>query len=448
MLKIFEMLMNQKGQIPIPAQPKKPVQLPFGQPNQPLPLVNQAPQVGAISAVPAPQVKQPELQQQVLETGQKKAISGFESPVLDLTQQRTQELLQAPTIGPSPEVAAQRAGEQFAFQSAQQQEALRQRLGGQLDIGTTRGDLSQLALSEARLKTDVERQTEAEQASLQRQQLLGSIEEGRRTSEAGRLRFGTDIGALAQISAAAEPGAQREFQAAENAIDRGMTIALANQNAALETGLIELQGKIQQGLLLTEQDFAGTQAELDRELQKAIQNNDINAQIEITRMQQEFTAQEREADQTFRRAERISTQGWKSDERLSDQDFAIARQLNDQKFQEALQSNDFLQQRIMFAAQSKLDLKMQTNEMEFSEKQLFLQDQLATARANGDVDRQKSIIQFQTGQDLTRIRETHGFQEAQAALDRRLEESLQAEDHVQTRVLQQFQFDFAAEKFV
>lgn len=495
MLKFLKrMLGNERGQVTL----KPPKNIPFQTPN-PTQLQTLTPQA-KIQAVPtqAPAPAQ-DLSGQVLQTAQQQALTGLQTPIQGLVQQKTQQLLEAPQV-PDQRVK-QLALEQFDVQRAQAQEAARQ---GLADVAGA-GQIQDLFLREALgagerraqfgTRLDIEAQQRAQEANLR------ALSEGRATLEQQQQLQTGGIQNLLASRQGSEAEAQREFAAGESAIERGLKVFTQSQDIAAQQNLATLQGKIQQGLQLTAQDFQGVQADLDRNLKTSLQANDINAtrdnlqtqlqiqqemqqagfgfeaaqltrqqdfaEIEagldrqqqlalqtkdfaqansIEQLRQEFTAQQATADREFERVERIATQGWRTDERLGEQDFRNAFQLNEQKAQEALQANDFLQQGRMFEQRANLELKMQTNDMDFQEKQLFLQDELSTARADGDVGRQKQLISFQSAQDFERIKQAQGFQAAQSDLDRKLQEAMQAGDFEHAITMQKNQFDFAAEE--
>jgi hypothetical protein len=197
-----------------------------------------------------------------------------------------------------------------------------------------------------------------------------------------------------------------------------------------------LKGKIDSGLMLQEQDFTGTQNELSRELEKSLAEGNWQNAFNIQKMQQEFDVQKQEAQQTWASAERNATQGWQTGERLSDQDFTAAQNVLAQKQQLALQSNDILAQKDIADSQAKLQLNMQTANFSQQEKMAYLDDQLATAKADKDVNRQKSILEFQHGQEMETLRSTQGFEKAMQYNDQQQQLALQKNDHVATQALQ------------
>src|SRR3990172_9564740 len=109
---------------PITGLPRK-INLPYGTAGQPLPLVSQFPaaNVTPVTGPTAPQ--QQDLSNQVIQTTQQKVLQGTQTPTLDLTSQKTQELLKAPVVGAAPEVAGGQAAEKYGFEASQGLEALR-----------------------------------------------------------------------------------------------------------------------------------------------------------------------------------------------------------------------------------------------------------------------------------------------------------------------------------
>jgi hypothetical protein len=93
-----------------------------------------------------------------------------------------------------------------------------------------------------------------------------------------------------------------------------------------------------------------------------------------------------------------------------------------------------------------LALEMQTNTMNHEEKMTYLNDELATARANGDVGRQKTIIAFQTTQDIEKMTYEFGAETARMYLAAQLQEAKDSGDYVREVGLLGVQQKFEAEQ--
>jgi hypothetical protein len=425
-------------------QVTQPRTIPYTAPGQPVQYVNQpAPQVQAPQPVQAPQTQPAGMNQQVLQAGQQKAIQGFQSPTMDMTSQATQGLLQNPNAGGMDWQKYQQSQmEQFDTNRAQSMDAAKQQLAPAWNTGGAMGQFMDLALKGATERSTMEQGLKKEAAAGTQENLYRALQEGRQTSEAERQRFATDIGALAQVRDMAEGQENREFQGSQNAMDRGMQIALANQNAELQTGLTELKGKIDQGMLLQTQDFQGVQNQLDRELQNAISSGNWQNALQIEQLRGEIQAQQAEAQRQWQTGERVATQSWSTSERIDDQGFQTGMQYLKQQQALALQDNDIQNARYLQDQQGLLQLKMQTNDMQYGEKMAYLNSQLEEARANNDVGRQKEVIKFQSGQEMERIIQQQGWEEAQTYIRQEHDLALQQGDLVKAETLQRNEFEF------
>ncbi|MFH1740424.1 MAG: hypothetical protein ABIH23_15555 [bacterium] len=496
----------------------------------------QAPQINAaaVGAVNAPSTPQVGLNERVLQAGQEKVLGGFQSPVLQQTSDLTQRLMQDPNLG--VDYTKQQAGKmgQFDFDRSQAVESVRRSLAPVWHTGQGAEQFLDVALQGGRERSALQRQLEEEAVTKQRENYLQALTEGRATGEQERLGFQTDVGALVDVRGMAEPEAQRVWQGGQNAIDRGMEIALTNNNSALQGYLTELQGKVDQGLQLTAQDFEASQAELNRILQTSLQANDINAvrenigtqlafdrwkteagfeftgeqnalnralestlqtndiaansalvelkgkvdaglltqgnewktvenaldraaavalqtgdiagQVQIETLRGEIQAQAQAADQIWKSSERIASQGWATGERLSEQDFATTTKYLDQRHDLAMQENDQAHVKYIENQRNMVALKMQTNDMAHDEKMAYIFDQLATARADGDVERQQTLMTFQEGIELRRIYTEFGYDRALQESQQTFETALQNGDFEHAEVMLKLQQDFIADE--
>jgi hypothetical protein len=444
--------------VPTPTTTKTANVLPYTQPGQLVQPVAASFQPGAgLTAPQAPQI-QPgtlaaptytpdQMNAAVLQAGQQKAIQGFQSPVADMTSQLTQQVLQNPAFGlQTPEQYGKTQLEQYDVERANALEAARQTLAPTMNTGASRGKYVDLALQGVQERTQLERDLFNEAQQQQREAMFQALSEGRATGEQEQQRFATDIGALAQISGAAEGEATRQFTASENAMNRALEIAKTNQNAELQTSLTELQGKIQQGLLMTEQDFAGVQNELDRQQQLALQNNDIAAAYEIETLKQQFAADMQEKQMEYQTAERVATQAWQTGERIGEQEFSQAMAYFDRETQIARDAQNFMYEKQLADDRAALELKMQTQGFTQQEKMTYLENELADARANNDVTRQMQIMTYGHSLDLETMAQEQGFEFAMADMQNQFAMALQNNEQDNAMSILSAQQRFAAQE--
>ena len=430
---------------------KQKTNLPLQDPNnpaQPLPVQPPA-QIQTVKPVQAPQQPQTQLQQasdKSFMQANQLAQQGFQSPTAQVTSQKTQELLQNPNQGQNYQQYNQNRIEQFDRERADAMEAARQGLAGASGSSMAQTGLQELALKgiegRADLQTDLD-QTSAEQSY---QNQVRALAEGRATTQMEQGISKQNIDALLQARQVSEPELERQFQGQQSAIDRGLEIAKANQNAELQTALTQLQGNIQSGLLMQEQTFKSAEDALNRQLEKEIASGNWQNAMQLESLRGEIQAQAQQAQQNFAKAERIATQSWTTTERVDSQDFERASQYLQQEFAKATAEQDFERQKYLQEQESSLQLKIQTNEMDYGEKMAYLQNQLAEARANNDVEREKNVLTFTFSQEMERVRQQQGFEASMQYSQQQFQQAMQANDFTQAETMLTLQQNFQAEE--
>jgi hypothetical protein len=385
---------------------------------------------------------------------QNKAQGGFQSNTMDAVVAGTQSLLKDPSMG--KDYAAEK-GLQLEQQNRnmnQQLETLRQQTAPQAYTGKNLRDLTNVAMQGIQQRADTGRQIDIEQNKAQREAQIAALAEGRTTATQERGAFDQDIQNLIQSSEGQlgrEVDIQKlvlsnDFEGAQAEIDRKLKLAMQNNDIVGQKELATLQSDLTLKRMVAEQDFTGAQSELSRQLQLAMQSNDIAAQDKLTRLKGEIDAKAQTAQQEFARTERIATQGWQSGERISSQDYQTVSKKIDQDYALALQKNDIASAEKLADQKGKLDLLMQTNSMNQQEKMTYLDAKLAEAKADGDVNRQKTILAFTQGQDLEKMRVENGYTVMRDEADRRFQESMKKGDFLQARTILELQQGFQMEE--
>lgn len=365
------------------------------------------PPVSPADVQPVPGGYQPQdLQRQVLQAGQQTVLEGFESPVTDLTSLLTQKLLQDPTFGREFKETMGRRMAGYDLGAAQAFEKSRQATAPISQTGANIEDLQMLALSQGQDRARFGTELEEQEYNRMLQDTLSVLTAGREASEMERQRFETDVGSIAAMTGAAEGTEQRLFEAQENAISRGMEFALQSNDQTFQFALTELQGKMQQGIQLTAQDFHATQSALDRALDEAMQSNDIKAQENILSIKQDFQAQQDEIARMFMSSESAL-------ERLS---------------QMEMQANDIEASEEIEKLRGKIQEGLQLTEQDFRKTESSLDRQLSEAMQTNDIAAQDKIIMAQLDMDKWKTEAGFAFSEEQNALNRGLELSLQSGD--------------------
>jgi hypothetical protein len=423
--------------------------LPYQDPNNPNALLNlqyPAPQVGQVQPVGQTNTKAGGLAGTVLQQAQQQALGGFQSPLQGQLQQAAANLLQKPSTLPQNWVGSN--VEQLRKQQAQGYETARQGMAPIAGAAQNQREMLGMAMTnlenETKLKTDLE----AQQAAEERKGIIEAMASGREVLGQQADIWQKPIDLLLKAREASEPELQRGYEAGENAMDRGLKIALSNQDAELQTNLTNIKEAGETGRLLSSQEFESTMSSLDRAQQKAIAEGNWANALSIEQLRGELETKQQAAAQTWQTAERIASQGWQTGERVSDQDYKTTMAYLDQQNKLALQKNDLDAQAKIDDQRAKLQLTMQTADMAQEEKMVYLGNQLAEARANNDVGRQKTILTFQHGQEMEKIRVDQGFQASMQYNQQQFQTAMQANDYVQAQTMlklqQNFQIDEAA----
>lgn len=275
--------------------------------------------------------------------------------------------------------------------------------------------------------------------------------------------------------------------------------ALTELKSKLDSGLLtqEQDWKGAQATL----DRAASEALQKNDIQGQIEITKLKGELDAAQQksQQQWNTGERLATQAYSTSERVSTQDYQTASKYLDQKLEAQTKAQDFSNSLTLQGNQFNQEATMAKLQAQLeeskagndykrtealtriqsslqaglqddaqeaakelqlidaanarslaaqkaavDLKMQTQEFDQQTKMLYLNDQLATAKANGDVERQKQIIQFQTSQDLLEISAKEGADKAIEKLRGDIQLALQDDDQIAVEALQTAEFYFKA----
>ena len=346
------------------------------------------------------------LQQQLLETGQQAAIQGYQSPVTEQTSQLTQNLLRDPSLGTNREEIRQRQLAQYDVEAAQKLEEARRATAPISGSGQAIKGLHSLSLQQAQGKTLFADQLQQQEIDRKMEEYYRALAEGRAGSEMERLQQQANIGNIAQIIGAGEGEAQRQFSQSENAINRGLEIAMQSQNQDFQMALTELQGKINSGAQLTAQDFQSSMMQLDREHEAAMQAGNIQAAQELEQMRMAFSEQQAAIGREF-----------------------MASQAGLDRLQQLdLQANDIEASQELAELQGKIQQGLQITNNDFIQTQNSLDRQLKEAMQSKDIEAQNKIIQAQLDLDRWKTEAGFEFTAEQNALNRGLELSLQSND--------------------
>lgn len=394
-------------------------------PKKPLPTWDN--QVQSVPLQTPPQNVSPNLDtanDQVMNAAQNKAVSGAPNDLMNNVVAQTQNLVKDPNLGRNYEAEKQLALEKQNRNMNQQLETLRQQTAPTAYTGQNLRDLTNVAMQSVQQRADTARQWDMDQAKAEREAMIQAITAGQNVAQQQQGAFSEDLQNLLNTRGAYEGEANRQQQ--NNMLDKTFTQDIEK-------------------LKLSNQYDAAKQA-IDVQLQKELAAGNWQNAITLTNMKGDIDKEIQAAQFQQQTSERIATQGWQTSERLGSEDAAKALQLIQAETQKALQTGDFEKARYLQDQDGLLKLKMQTNEMSANEKMAYLNNDLANAKANGDVDRQKLILSFQHAQEMDTLEKTQGHDTAMQYADQEFKRAMQNNDFIQAQEIQKNQIRSAAEE--
>jgi hypothetical protein len=168
---------------------------------------------------------------------------------------------------------------------------------------------------------------------------------------------------------------------------------LKSMDITAQTDLTNLKAQIDSGAMMKSQDFEKGMETLKEQFTQAMADKDTAKQIQILNMQQSFEAEQTQKQKEYNTAERVATQAFTSNEKISDQDFQKAQTLLDQQFKDAQQSKDADLQKYIQQQQTQLQLSMQMNGFNDSQKKMYLQNQFDTAKQTAGYQQAQGLAQ-------------------------------------------------------
>jgi hypothetical protein len=465
------------------AAPKAPNQtIPYEQPDQLTPVIKpfQGPQ--ANSQLPGVNPLPAASNQPILSAINQGALSAQnqQNPTMGLVQQNVQKVLKNPMgEGYDPNKYMNNQLEQYDRNRGSAMLAFQQSNADISNTGAGREKAYNYAMQGAQGRSDLENKIQFDQGAAEREAMLKSLTAG---SDVVKTQSGLDESAfnrLINAQGAAEGGLNRQSAEKMQATGFANTVELeklgydqdvqkmaiangydlvkmdktfgnemtklvteSNLDTASKTSLMTLQDAFDTGRLLKTQDFEAIQKDLDRQEKIALQNGDIAGQIQIQTLRGEIDAKAQEAQQNYNTSERYATQAYSTLERIDKQTYDTASKYIDQNLAIARANNDADNESMLMDKKGILDLKMQTNEMGQEERMAFLNNEYATSMANGNVDRQRQIITFQTGQTLETMAAEGNIKEGQMQIQAGIDEAMAQSDFVRADALQTSRFVF------
>lgn len=232
----------------------------------------------------------------------------------------------------------------------------------------------------------------------------------------------------------------QEFTAQQNAINNALQLTLKDKDLVMQTSLMELKGKIDAGQLTTQQDFQAVQADLERKQKEYLQKGEWQNALDVVQQKGVIEAAAQKSQQEFQAAESKANRTWQSAERVSTEDYDKAKQVIEYNSQTALKNQDIQAQKDLKDQQAKIDLKMKTQDLNDTQKKMYLQSQLDNAKLDKDVDRQRQILGFQAANDFAKMDKQYGHDVAMSRLNSDLKIAESSQDFEHTKILQQEKF--------
>lgn len=361
-------------------------------------------------------------------------------------------------------IAATQAGE---GQANRQQTAEENELDRQHDIAMQKGDIEGAKEIE-RIKGEI-------QSGLQKESFAQESKENALDRTNALLLSNNDIQGNKDLTIlkskldADQATTNYERQQAMDALARAHDIAIQNGDIAGKLAIEKLQGEItsqinretqawqtgervaSQAFTTTErlstQDYDAGQKYLDRETQKSmqmqdyynslnLQSNEFNQQETMAKLTSDL--EEARADNDFGRAQILEKLKGQIEAGLQDDAQASAKELAQME-----QSN----QRYLADQNANLQLKMQLQGFGHDEQLRYLDAQIAESKANGDTERSRQLMSYQTQLNLQELGAKAGYEEKKAYLDNELAKALQDNDAEHAEVLQKARLDQEAQQF-
>lgn len=329
------------------------------------------------NSLPQPQQPQQDVlkqgSQNVLQNAQQQAMQGFNSQTQGLVSQQTNKLLQDPNQGMDFTKYRQGLEDQIRREQSQAFDALRAKTGMTSNTAKTMQDLLGFQLGNVQERNKTLNEFDLNANAQQRDNILNAIDQGRKTLQSEQDVYNTNLKGKLDTAGTGLGYAQLDQQKELVQKEQEFAEKMKMFDADTQKSLVELQGKVDKGLLITKQEFDSSQNLLANQLQKYIAEGNWSNASKIQQMQIEAQANAQKAEQTWATAERQATQSWSTGERMGKEDFDRATQYLDIKMKEAMQSKDIDAQKYISEKQRELQLTMQMQGFDH-DKQMFTLD--------------------------------------------------------------------------
>jgi hypothetical protein len=397
---------------PAPAPSPQAPNLPYAQPNQLLNVVKPV---------------QPATNNSVLQTAQQSAVDAQNKPneTMGLVQSGVQDILKNP-LGYDKDKYVNNQLEQYDRNRSNAMSAFQQSNADTSNTGLNLEKAYNYAMQGAQGRSDLENTQRMEQATKEREAMLSALGMGNQTVQNQSALDEAAFNRLSTARSMAE-GERSQAQGQENAKE----LQTLEHTQNLET--LGVQKDISKDLM---------SVGFDQDTQKmAIANGyDINKLIQTYGLE----GAKQKVQNDFTKELTNITQSWQTSERLDEQSFSKQTQAIQIAAAAAEKDKDIDTQKYLQSESAKLQLKMQTQDMDQQEKMAYINGEIATAKANGDVGRQKDLVSFQTGQELETMAAQSGIDQAKIQLQGNIQKAIAQGDHEAAAAMQETGFTFQA----
>jgi len=214
----------------------------------------------------------------------------------------------------------------------------------------------------------------------------------------------------------------------QNALNRALEVTLSDMDAETQKAVVTLRGKIDEGMLVKEQDWKSIEADLERKQQEAIANGDWQNALDIENRRGEIQASAQKSQQVYDDAQRIASQSYNTGERLSVQDYQTGLKYLDSELAEAQANNDFGRTKVLEQDKFNFEYNMQNNSFSQEEKMANIAADIEEARASQDFTREKQIMGLQANLEFEKMRTENSYEAAKMNLQAKINEASASKD--------------------
>jgi hypothetical protein len=221
-----------------------------------------------------------------------------------------------------------------------------------------------------------------------------------------------------------------QHDAAIKAGDIASAEKIATQQATLQKELQTASIQAEKELLYDKNKFTEQEDALNRSLETAKQDKDINAQMKIQTMIQDNETIRQTKAQEFADAQRVATQAWTSLENVTQAQNDRAMKYLDQEINNAAAEKNYDYATMLNEQKTKTDMQFQLQGFSQEEKMVKLDAEIKKVSAEDNFEKQKALVGLQSELSLQENAQKNGFavalQNSGQEFEKKIEEMKQA----------------------